>query len=124
MYPAVVEIALVEMNSRGPGMYPRLIACLIPTSPYPAPSVSTSRNVVNPCSRARLAATPARITVTPAPDCATTAQLQKTKHVITKPEHFVIDIILRSPHPLRFPPESPARSTRSPAPSTWLVEYP
>ena len=53
-------MARVEAKIRGPGMVPSSIACLISTSPYPAPSVSTSRIVVNPCSKARRAATVAR----------------------------------------------------------------
>src|SRR5229473_1248210 len=60
LYPPVVEIARVAPKIRGPGIVPSSIACLISMSPYPAPSVSKSRSVVNPCSRARRHAKVAR----------------------------------------------------------------
>lgn len=56
----MVTIALVVTIIRGPGMIPWLIACLMPTSAYPAPSVPRSRVVVMPAISVARAATVAR----------------------------------------------------------------
>ncbi|OLC07412.1 MAG: hypothetical protein AUH34_01345 [Gemmatimonadetes bacterium 13_1_40CM_70_12] len=54
-YIPVGAIARVDAKIRGPGISPLLMARLISTSAYIAPSVSRSRNAVKPCSSARRA---------------------------------------------------------------------
>ena len=50
---------------RGPGTTPLFMACLSPTSPYPAPSLPRSRTVVTPAMSVARACTVARATRSP-----------------------------------------------------------